>query len=123
MATKPMTKTQIIAEFAESMQVPKKQAAAWFEELANVAIRETKKTGQFVLPGIGKLVLRDMLEQREQEDDADRVQLMTLHSAKGLEFPLIFLCGMEEGLFPHQRSIADPQGDAVGRADFAAELD
>ena len=56
MATKPMTKTQIIAEFAESMQVPKKQAAAWFEELANVAIRETKKTGQFVLPGIGKLV-------------------------------------------------------------------
>jgi len=40
----------------------------------------------------------------------DCVQLMTMHSAKGLEFPLVFMCGMEDGLFPHQRSIADAQG-------------
>ena len=37
----------------------------------------------------------------------DSVQMMTLHSAKGLEFPLVFLCGLEDGLFPHQRSIND----------------
>ena len=52
------------------------------------------------------------LEAGEGQADAweDCVQLMTMHSAKGLEFPLVFLCGMEDGLFPHQRSIADPHG-------------
>ena len=43
-------------------------------------------------------------------EDSDSVQLMTLHSAKGLEFPLVFLAGMEEGLFPHRMSMADPNG-------------
>jgi DNA helicase-2/ATP-dependent DNA helicase PcrA len=52
------------------------------------------------------------LEAGEGQAEAwqDCVQLMTMHSAKGLEFPLVFLCGMEDGLFPHQRSIADPNG-------------
>jgi DNA helicase-2/ATP-dependent DNA helicase PcrA len=52
------------------------------------------------------------LEAGEGQADAweDCVQLMTMHSAKGLEFPLVILSGMEDGLFPHQRSIADPNG-------------
>ncbi len=52
------------------------------------------------------------LEAGEGQADAwdDCVQLMTMHSAKGLEFPLVFLAGMEDGLFPHQRSAADPDG-------------
>lgn len=52
------------------------------------------------------------LEAGEGQADAweDCVQLMTMHSAKGLEFPLVFMCGMEDGLFPHQRSVADPRG-------------
>jgi len=52
------------------------------------------------------------LEAGEGQADAweDCVQLMTMHSAKGLEFPLVFMSGMEDGLFPHQRSISDPNG-------------
>jgi hypothetical protein len=44
----------------------------------------------------------------EIEDDSSRVSLMTLHTAKGLEFPAVFLVGMEDGVFPHLRSLDDP---------------
>ncbi len=45
--------------------------------------------------------------EKQAGDGKDCVQLMTLHNAKGLEFPLVFLTGMEEGLFPHQRNLED----------------
>ncbi len=50
-----------------------------------------------------------VLESGEGQADPydDCVQMMTLHSAKGLEFPVVFMAGMEDGLFPHQRSVAD----------------
>ncbi len=44
------------------------------------------------------------------DSDADRVTLMTMHSAKGLEFPVVFMTAMEEGIFPHSRSIDDEDG-------------
>jgi ATP-dependent DNA helicase Rep len=56
---------------------------------------------------IAKLVLRDLLERQEEEDDSDQVQLMTLHASKGLEFPHVFMIGMEEDLLPHRNSIDD----------------
>jgi len=47
--------------------------------------------------------------ENQADIDEDAIQLMTLHSAKGLEFPLIFMAGCEEGLFPHKRSLEDPR--------------
>ena len=56
---------------------------------------------------IAKLVLRDMMEQREEEDDSDKVQLLTLHASKGLEFPHVFIMGLEEEILPHRSSIEE----------------
>jgi DNA helicase II / ATP-dependent DNA helicase PcrA len=44
-----------------------------------------------------------------QDESRDRLTLMTLHTSKGLEFPVVFMLGMEEGIFPHQRTLDDPQ--------------
>jgi ATP-dependent DNA helicase Rep len=56
---------------------------------------------------ITKLILRDMMEQREEEDDSDKVQLLTLHASKGLEFPHVFIIGLEEEILPHRMSIEE----------------
>lgn len=54
--TKPMSKSQLINYFAEKFTMPKKTVTCFFNELADLAAKETKKNDSFVLPGIGKLV-------------------------------------------------------------------
>jgi len=65
----------------------------------------TKETTPDLGAVIQRLCLLDMLSQTSQEDIANHVQLMTLHAAKGLEFPYVFLVGVEEDLLPHRNSI------------------
>jgi DNA-binding protein HU-beta len=57
LAKKPMTKSQIVTHFAEKFELTKKTSAMIIEEVAGLAIPETKKTGSFTVPGIGKLIL------------------------------------------------------------------
>ena len=68
----------------------------------------SKAPDQTLLEIINKLILIDILEQSD-EPDKETVQLLTLHASKGLEFPYVYLVGMEEELLPHRVSIDDDQ--------------
>ncbi|HDS0919220.1 TPA: DNA helicase Rep [Pseudomonas putida] len=79
----------------------------WFlvEALKNT-LEKDEEGDMTIEDAIGKLVLRDMLErQQEEEENAEGVQMMTLHASKGLEFPYVFIMGMEEEILPHRSSI------------------
>ncbi len=78
------------------------------EELVNACRNfEAEDAEQPALPQFLDQVALDAGD-RQADEDQDAVQLMTLHSAKGLEFPLVFIAGMEENLFPHKMSLDEP---------------
>jgi DNA helicase-2/ATP-dependent DNA helicase PcrA len=82
------------------------------EELVNAARQFTIEDGVNIMSPLVAFLSYSALEAGDGQVDGfeDGVQLMTLHSAKGLEFPVVFLCGVEEGLFPHYMTMEDPKG-------------
>lgn len=80
-------------------------------ELINVSSRFSDAYTEGTTASLDDFLAYTALEAGESQGEGigDPVQLMTLHAAKGLEFPLVFIVGLEEGLFPHQMSSRDPQ--------------
>ena len=77
------------------------------EEFLSVTTQfERDNPGEGLFAFLENLAL--MSEVDTYEEDAEGVTMMTLHAAKGLEFPVVFLVGMEDGIFPHARSLDDP---------------
>ena len=83
-------------------QVMEKEAEEEFGDTFNEQLDDGDSK---IEKAVTKLVLRDMLDRQEEDAQDDKVQLLTLHAAKGLEFPHVFLIGMEEEILPHRSSI------------------
>jgi ATP-dependent DNA helicase Rep len=78
------------------------ELVAWLEKL-----QQDEDRCETLAQMVNHLALMDIIERQDEEDSGDRVVMMTLHGAKGLEFPHVFLVGMEEELLPHRSSIEE----------------
>ncbi|MEX2586962.1 MAG: DNA helicase PcrA [Actinomycetota bacterium] len=76
------------------------------KELAGVAAEFDEREGGSLEDFLGQISL--VSEQDAYDDESSVVTLMTLHNAKGLEFPIVFIAGFEDGVFPHMRSLTEP---------------
>ncbi len=84
-----------------------KQLLSWVQRLI---VGKRNEEGLSFIEAIDRLGLREMLDRQDDTSNNDAVQLMTLHAAKGLEFLMVILVGMEEGILPHKSSFDLPYG-------------
>ena len=104
-----LSKTGIRAEYESNKNLENELRLDNLEEFKSITKTFEERTGS--------VSLEDFLEEisliadiSEHRDDSDAVTLMTMHSAKGLEFKVVFLVGMEDGIFPHQNAFFESQG-------------
>jgi len=88
----------------ESAERKMKNVFELIEWLKRIADKQTSGTNS-LSEIVAKIMLMDIMERNQEQEASDQVSLMTLHAAKGLEFPHVFLIGMEENILPHQNSI------------------
>ena len=103
-----LDRTGYLAQLEESTDPQDQARAENIGELLSVAkdFQDTNPSGT-VEDFLEQVALVNDVDSFEQEES--KVTLMTLHAAKGLEFPIVFLCGLEEGLFPHSRTLMNPE--------------
>ena len=103
-----LDRTGYLAQLEESTDPQDQARAENIGELLSVAkdFQDTNPTGT-VENFLEQVALVNDVDSFEQEES--KVTLMTLHAAKGLEFPIVFLGGLEEGLFPHSRTLMNPE--------------
>ena len=103
-----LDRTGYLAQLEESTDPQDQARAENIGELLSVAkdFQDTNSTGT-VEDFLEQVALVNDVDSFEQEES--KVTLMTLHAAKGLEFPIVFLGGLEEGLFPHSRTLMNPE--------------
>ena len=93
---------------------------AWLRKACDEMVEETGELDAYAL--LDRMTLSDQIPRKEEDKTGNYVSLMSIHGSKGLEFPYVFVCGVEEDILPHKNSIIESGGIAEERRLFYVAL-